>query len=223
MNTETIIVAGLTGSGKSTFTEKRLLPGIRGRGLDPNKDVDIQQFDRANDDIGLSTKPVTIVHFNTHVESDQHSVEEMRVSREEKLMSFLRNKAETSKLYLCYTPDHMLAERIKSRTGTDPKRNGALSNVNQRHSLLQLVEKFAPAVSDTQIVFLGEVKIELMTADEFQHGLPSETLEAIINHSPILVRAKDTVFKSVRNFISRNTVLRGFLIALRHRLSQIRS
>ena len=72
--TEIIIVAGLSGSGKSTFTEKHLLPGIRSRGLDLNKDVDIKYFEQADDDISLSTKPVCIVHFNTHVDSDRYSV-----------------------------------------------------------------------------------------------------------------------------------------------------
>jgi len=170
MNTETIIVAGLRGSGKSTFTEKQLLPSFRSRGLDPHKDVEIKNFDHADDDIGLGTKPVCIVHFNTHEESDQYSVEEFRALREEKLISLLRNKPEPSKLYLCYTPDHILVERIEGRTDID-----------------------------------------------------SEKLEAIINHSPVLDRAKDTVVNSVRIFISRNTILRNFFIGLRHRWNRIRS
>jgi len=218
---EIIIVAGVSGSGKSTFTEKHLLPDIRSRGLDPNKDVDIKYFEQADDDISLSTKPVCIVHLNTHVESDRYSVEEMRVLREEKLLSLLLNRPETLKLYLCYTPDHILMERVKARTEIEP--NGILGNINQRWSLLHLVEKFDPVVSDIQIVFSGKGKTGLMTTDEFQHGLPSERLEAIINHSPILDRAKDTVLNSVRIFISRNTVLRNFFIAVRNRWNRIRS
>ena len=190
--TEIIIVAGLSGSGKSTFTEKHLLPGIRSRGLDPNKDVDIKYFERADDDISLSTKPVCIVHFNTHVDSDRYSVEEMRVLREEKLISLLLNRPEKLKLYLCYTPDHILMERIKARTENES--NGILGNIDQRQSLLHLVEKFVPVVSDIQI-----------------------------NNPHMLDKATHTVLKLARNFISRNTISRSFFIAVRNRWNRIRS
>ena len=219
--TEIIIVAGLSGAGKTTFTEKHLLPGIRSRGLDPNKDVDIKYFEQADDDISLSTKPVCIVHFNTHVDSDRYSVEEMRVSREEKLISLLLNRPEKLKLYLCYTPDHILMERIKARTESES--TGIPDNIDQRQSLLHLVEKFGPVVSDIQIVFSGKGKTGLMTTDEFRHGLPGEKLEAVINNSHMLEKATQTVLKLVRNFISRNTVLRSFLIAVRSRWNRVRS
>ena len=218
---EIIIVAGASGSGKSTFTEKHLLPDIRSRGLDPNKDVEIKYFEQADDDISLSTKPVCIVHLNTHVESDRYSVEEMRVLREEKLCSLLLNRPEKLKLYLCYTPDHILMERVKARTGIEP--NGILGNINQRQSLLHLVEKFDPVVSDIQIVFSGKGKTGLMTTDEFQYGLPSEKLEAVINNPHMLDKATDTVLKLARNSISRNTILRSFFIAVRNRWNRIRS
>ena len=161
------------------------------------------------------------MHFNTHVDSDHYPVEETGVSREDKLISLLLNRPEKLKLYLCYTPDHILIERIKARTENES--NGILGNIDQRQSLLHLVEKFAPVVSDIQIVFSGKGKTGLMTTDEFQHGLPSERLEAIINHSPILDRAKDTVLDSVRIFISRNTILRNFFIAVLNRWNRIRS
>ena len=218
---EIIIVAGVSGSGKSTFTEKHLLPGIRSRGLDPNKDVDIKYFEQADDDIVLSTKPVCIVHFNTHVDSDRYSVEEMRVLREEKLISLLLNRPEKLKLYLCYTPDHILMERIKARTENES--NGILGNIDQRQSLLHLVEKFVPVVSDIQIVFSEKGKTGLLTTDEFRHGLPSEKLEAVINNPPMLDKAKRTVLKLARNFITRNTILRSFFIAIRNRWNRIRS
>ena len=219
--TEIIIVAGLSGSGKSTFTEKHLLPGIRSRGLDLNKDVDIKYFEQADDDISLSTKPVCIVHFNTHVDSDHYPVEEMRVSREDKLISLLLNRPETLKLYLCYTPDHILMERIKARTENES--NGILGNIDQRQSLLHLVEKFVPVVSDIKIVFSEKGKTGLLTTDEFRHGLPSEKLEAVINNPPMLDKAKRTVLKLARNFITRNTILRSFFIAIRNRWNRIRS
>ena len=188
--TEIIIVAGLSGSGKSTFTEKHLLPGIRSRGLDPNKDADIKYFEQADDDISLSTKPVCIVHFNTHVDSDHYPVEEMGVSREDKLISLLLNRPETLKLYLCYTPDHILMERIKARTESES--TGIPDNIDQRQSLLHLVEKFDPVVSDIQIVFSGKGKAGLMTTDDFRYGLPSENLEAVINNPHILDKATHT-------------------------------
>ena len=219
--TEIIIVAGLSGSGKSTFTEKHLLPGIRSRGLDLNKDVAIKYFEQADDDISLSTKPVCIVHFNTHVDSDHYPVEEMGVSREDKLISLLLNRPETLKLYLCYTPDHILMERIKARTENES--NGILGNIDQRQSLLHLVEKFVPVVSDIQIVFSEKGKTGLLTTDEFRHGLPSEKLEAVINNPPMLDKAKRTVLKLARNFITRNTILRSFFIAIRNRWNRIRS
>ena len=217
---EIIIVAGASGSGKSTFTEKHLLPDIRSRGLDPNKDVEIKYFEQTDDDISLSTKPVCIVHLNTHVESDRYSVEEMRVLREEKLCSLLLNRPEKLKLYLCYTPDHILMERVKARTGIEP--NGILGNINQRQSLLHLVEKFYPVVSDIQIVFSGKGKTGLMTTDEFQHGLPSEKLEAVINNQHMLDKATHTVLNLARNFVTRNTILRSFFIAVRNRWNRIR-
>ena len=189
--------------------------------MDPNKDVDIKYFEQADDDISLSTKPVCIVHFNTHVESDRYSVEEMRALREEKLISLLLNRPEKLKLYLCYTPDHILMERIKARTENES--NGIPGNIDQRQSLLHLVEKFAPVVSDIQIVFSGKGKTGLMTTDEFRHGLPSEKLEAVINNPHMLDKATDTVLKLARNSISRNTVLRSFFIAVRNRWNQIRS
>lgn len=219
--TEIIIVAGLIGSGKSDFTEKHLLPGIRSRGLDPNKDVDIKYFEQIDNDISLSTKPVCIVQFNTHVIADRYSVEEMRVLRENKLISLLLNRSEKLKLYLCYTPDHILMERIKARTENES--NGILDNIDQRQSLLHLVEKFVPVVSDIQIVFSGKGKTGLMTTDDFQHGLPSEKLEAVINNPNMLDKATHTVLNSARNFITRNTSLRSFFIAVRNRWNQIRS
>lgn len=217
--TEIIIVAGLSGSGKTTFTEKHLLPGIRSKGLDPSKDVDLNYFEHIDDDISLSTKPVCIVHFNTHVDYDRHSVEEMGALREKKLISLLLNRPETLKLYLCYTPDHILMERVKAQTEIEP--NGIFRNINQRRSLLHLVEKFNPIVSDIQIVFSGKENAELMTVDEFQHGLPSERLEGIINKSHMLDRAINTVLTSARSIISRNTILRGIFIAVRHRWHRI--
>ncbi len=224
MNTieEIIIVAGLSGSGKTAFTEKQLLSGFRSRGLDPSKDIEFLDFAQAGDDIALSTKSVCIVYFNTHVESDRHSFEELRDLREEKLVSLLRDKSATAKLYLCYTPDHILTERNKARTEIAAKSADIPSNVNQRHALLRLVEKLDPVTSDIQVVFSGKQKMDLMTTDEFQHGLPSEKLEAIINHTPMLDKAKDTILNSVRIFVSRNTGLRDFLIALRSRWQRIR-
>ena len=219
--TEIIIVAGLSGSGKSTFTEKHLLPGIRSRGLDPNKDVEIKYFEQTDDDIRLSTKPVCIVHFNTHVVSDRYSAEEMCVLREEKLISSLRNRPEKLKLYLCYTPDHILMERIKARTENES--NEILCNIDQRQSLLRLVEKFVPIVSDIQIVFSAKGNVGLMTTDDFQHGLPSEKLEAVINNQHMLDKATHTVLNLTRNFITRNTNLRSFFIAVRNRWNRIRS
>ena len=127
------------------------------------------------------------MHFNTHVESDHYSVEEMGVLREEKLFRLLLNRPEKLKLYLCYTPDHLLMERIKARTENES--NGILGNIDQRQSLLHLVEKFDPIVSDIQIVFSGKGKTGLMTTDEFQHGLPSEKLEAVINNPHMLDKA----------------------------------
>ena len=217
---EIIIVAGLSGSGKSTFTEKHLLPSIRSKGLNPNKDVDIKYFEQT-DDFSLSTKPVCIVHFNTHVDSDRYSVEEMRVLREEKLISLLLNRPEKLKLYLCYTPDHILMERIKARTENES--NGIFGNVDQRQSLLHLIEKFGPVVSDIQIVFSGKGKMGLMTTDDFQHGLPSEKLEAVINNPHMFDKAAHTVLNLVRNFITRNTVLRSFFMAVRNRWNRSRS
>ena len=219
--TEIIIVAGLSGAGKTTFTEKHLLPGIRSRGLDPNKDVDIKYFEQADDDISLSTKPVCIVHFNTHVDSDRYSVEEMRVSREEKLISLLLNRPEKLKLYLCYTPDHILIERINARAEIES--NGILGNIDQRQSLLHLVEKFDPVVSDIQIVFSGKGKAGLMTTDDFRYGLPSENLEAVINNPHILDKATHTVLNLARKFITRNTILKSFFIAVRNRWNRIHS
>ena len=116
--------------------------------MDPNKDVDIKYFEQMDDDIRLNTKPVCILHFNTHVDSD----EEMRVLREEKLISLLLNRPEKLKLYLCYTPDHILIERINARAEIES--NGILGNIDQRQSLLHLVEKFDPVVSDIQICLL---------------------------------------------------------------------
>ena len=81
------------------------------------------------------------------------------------------------------------------------------------------MEKFAPVVSDIQIVFSGKGKTGLMTTDDFQHGLPTEKLEAVINNPHML----DTVLKLARNFISRNTVLRSFFIAVRNRWNRIRT
>ena len=218
---EIVIVAGLSSSGKSTFIEKHLLPGIRSRGLDPNKDVDIKYSEQMDDGICVSTKPVCIVHFNTHVESDCYSVEEMGDLREEKLFGLLLNRPETAKLYLCYTPDHILMERIKART--EDESNGILGNVDQRQSLLHLVEKFVPVVSDIQIVFSGKGKTGLMTTDEFKYGLPSEKLEAVINNPHMLDKATHTVLNLARNFITRNTILRSFFIAVRNRWNWIRS
>ena len=117
--------------------------------------------------------------------------------------------------------DSILMERIKARTDIEP--NGSFSNINQRQSLLHLVEKFDPVVSDIQIVFSAKGKTGLMTTDEFQHGLPSEKLEAVINNPHMLDKATDTVLKLARNSISRNTVLRSFFIAVRNRWNQIRS
>ncbi len=219
--TEVIIVAGLSGSGKSTFTEKHLLPDIQSRGLDPNKDVDIKYFEQTDDDIFLSTKPVCVVYFNTHVDSDRYSIEEMRDLREEKLISLLLNKPEKLKLYLCYTPDHILKERMKARTENES--NGIRGNIEQRQLLLHLVEKIVPVVSDIQIVFSGKGKAELMTTDEFLYGLPSEKLEAVINSSNILDKATHTALNLVRNFITRNTILRSFFIAVRSHWKRIRS
>ena len=186
-----------------------------------SKDVDIKYFEQTDDDICSSTKPVCIVHFNTHVDSDHYSVEEMRVLREEKLISLLLNRPEKLKLYLCYTPDHLLMERIKARAENES--NGTLGNIDQRQSLLHLVEKFAPVVSDIQIVFSGKGKTGLMSTDDFQHGLPSEKLEAVVNNPHMLEKATHTVLKLARNFISRNTILRSFFIAVRNRWNRIRS
>jgi hypothetical protein len=216
---EIIIVAGLSSSGKSTFTEKYLLPDIRSRGLDPNKDVDIKYFEHPDDDISLNTKPVSVLYFNTHVDSDRYSVEEMRILREEKLNSLLLNRSEKLKLYLCYTPDHILMERIKARTENDS--NGILSNINQRQLLLNFVEKFLPVVPDIQIVFSGKDKTGLMTIDDFRYGLPSEKLEAVINNPHLLDKATHTVLNLARNFVTRNTILRSFLIAVRNRWKRI--
>ena len=216
---EIIIVAGLSSSGKSNFTEKFLLPDIRSRGLDPNKDVDIKYFEHTDDDISLNTKPVSVLYFNTHVDSDRYSVEEMRILREEKLNSLLLNRSEKLKLYLCYTPDHILMERIKARTENDS--NGILSNINQRQLLLNFVEKFLPVVPDIQIVFSGKDKTGLMTIDDFRYGLPSEKLEAVINNPHLLDKATHTVLNLARNFVTRNTILRSFLIAVRNRWKRI--
>ena len=219
--TEIIVVAGLSGTGKSTFTEKHLLPGIRSRGLDLNKDVDIKYFEQTDVDFFVSTKPVCIVHFNTHVASDRYSVEEMHVLRVEKLISLLLNRPEKMKLYLCYTPDHILIGRIKARTENES--TGILGNIDQRQLLLHLVEKFLPVVSDIQIVFSAKGNGGLMTVDEFQHGLPSERLEAMINKTHMLDKAINTVLTSARFIVSRNTILRSFFIALRNRWNRIRS
>jgi len=189
--------------------------------LDPNKDVEIKYFEQTDDDIRLSTKPVCIVHFNTHVVSDRYSAEEMCVLREEKLISSLRNRPEKLKLYLCYTPDHILMERIKARTENES--NEILCNIDQRQSLLRLVEKFVPIVSDIQIVFSAKGNVGLMTTDDFQHGLPSEKLEAVINNQHMLDKATHTVLNLTRNFITRNTNLRSFFIAVRNRWNRIRS
>jgi hypothetical protein len=219
MNTKTeiVIVAGLSGSGKSTFTKKHLLPGIRSRGLDPNKDVDIKYFEQMDDDIRFNMKPVCILHFNTHVDSD----EEMRVLREERLISLLLNRPETLKLYLCYTPDHILIGRINARAENESNRN--LGIIDQRQSLLHLVEKFGPVVSDIQIVFSGKRKAGLMTTDDFRHGLPSEKLEDVINNPHILDKATRTVLNFARKFVTRNTLLKSYFIAVRNRCNQIRS
>ena len=161
------------------------------------------------------------MHFNTHVDSDHYPVEETGVSREDKLISLLLNRPETLKLYLCYTPDHILMERIKARTESES--TGIPDNIDQRQSLLHLVEKFDPVVSDIQIVFSGKGKTGLMTTDEFQHGLPSEKLEAVINNQHMLDKATHTVLNLARNFVTRNTILRSFFIAVRNRWNQIRS
>ena len=112
-------------------------------------------------------------------------------------------------------------ERIKARTENES--NGIFGNIDQRQSLLHLVEKFVPVVSDIQIVFSEKGKTGLLTTDEFRHGLPSEKLEAVINNPPMLDKAKRTVLKLVRNFITRNTILRSFFIAVRNRWNRIRS
>ena len=112
-------------------------------------------------------------------------------------------------------------ERIKARTENES--NGILGNIDQRQSLLHLVEKFAPVVSDIQVVFSGRGKTGLMTTDEFQHGLPSEKLEAVINNTHVLDKTTHTVLNLARKFIKRNTILRSFFIAVRNRWTRIRS
>ena len=111
-------------------------------------------------------------------------------------------------------------ERVKARTENES--NGITGNINQRQSLLHLVEKFDPVVSDIQIVFSGKGKTGLMTTDEFQHGLPSEKLEAVINNQHMLDKATHTVLNLARNFVTRNTILRSFFIAVRNRWNRIR-
>ena len=62
-----------------------------------------------------------------------------------------------------------------------------------------------------------------MSTDDFQHGLPSEKLEAVVNNPHMLEKATHTVLTLARNFISRNTILRSFFIAVRNRWNRIRS
>ena len=83
-------------------------------------------------------------------------------------------------------------ERIKARTENES--NGIFGNIDQRQSLLHLVEKFVPVVSVIQI-----------------------------NNPHMLDKATHTVLKLARNFISRNTILRSFFIAVRNRWNRIRS
>ena len=112
-------------------------------------------------------------------------------------------------------------ERIKARTENES--NGIFDNIDQRQSLLHLIEKFVPVVSDIQIVFSGKGKIGLMTTHDFQHGLPSEKLEAVINNPHMFDKAAHTVLNLARKFITRNTVLRSFFIGVRNRWNRTRS
>ena len=207
MKDSKIIVAGVSSAGKSTFISEYLLPELKLNGL--SRVTDISVFfagqlvldfklldDGANQEensFHLGSKPVSIIHYNSLVYFDQNPSSTSLDVLHEPLLRSLLGLDHNYKVYLCYTPDHILFDRIEKRVKVEPElltntlpyskyetlRN--LELVDQRQILLEFGQAFRARGNDVQIVFPGKGCITLLSWSEFTTGAQSERLETALS------------------------------------------
>lgn len=196
MDRKLIVVAGVSSSGKSTFIDTVLIPNLvrSTSGLDASKEIDVKFAGRLRDNFYLGDKNICIVHYNSLLQLDTHPHLENIDLSDEPVFNNLLNSAYESAIYLCYTPDNILLERMMSRTQVEPLlREGEQSKyptdhvlngfkkVNQRSLLLDFAEKFQHVTNDIQVVFSDETKCSTLALDDFKYGIPNTRIEEIIS------------------------------------------
>lgn len=192
MNTRLIIVAGFSSAGKSTFISSNLLPDLQQEGINTEDDVEILFAGKLLDNFDLGNKAVCIIHYNLLLQFDANpQLQDIDLSTELVFCELLKH-CSASTVYLCYTPDNVLLERINNRKQIEPAIAPSehpypsaqilknVEKVNQRQLLLECGEGFMQAGADIQVVFSGGNNTSLISWDDFKYAIPNAALEAAI-------------------------------------------
>lgn len=196
MNKELIIVAGVSSAGKSTLIDQFILPALKADGINIDKDVEISFAGKLSQNFELGDKQVNIVHYNSLLQFDIDPLLEKIDLSSESVFNNLLNGPSPSQVYLCYAPDNILRNRIKSRTAIEPKiapnentyPSGRILNnfekIDQRNLVLEFAEKFKSLTDNIHVAFSTDDGFTLISWDDFKFGIPNPSLEKAINPKP---------------------------------------
>jgi hypothetical protein len=192
MEKKLIIVAGVSSAGKSTLIDNFILPKLKADGINVADDVDIRFAGKLLQNFELGNKPVCIVHYNLLLQFDTNPHLTQIDLSSEPVFCQLLDSAYTSSIYLCYTPDEILRNRIATRTENEPiiapddtpyPSTIILNNfekVDQRSLTLDFGEKFKSLADTVQVVFSTNENSTVISWEDFKYAIPSQALEEAI-------------------------------------------
>lgn len=180
----TIIVAGVSSAGKSTFIEKFVIPDLQTKGLYFCRDIDLVFARTLFNKFSLGSKTVSIIHYNTIVGLDFYPDLGGIVLSEDPVFARLLAVARDCDLYICYAPDHILRDRIDRREMVEPVfqptaykypkehviRN--LEKVDQRQLVIDFADQFRGVAREIKVVLSGDNTTDIVRISDFMSRFP---------------------------------------------------
>lgn len=185
LDKQLIIVAGVSGSGKSTFIDKVLFPKIlsSARNNITASEVNLVFASSLRNKFDLGDKPTTVIHYNSLIAYDvEPNLKNLNLN-EEPIFKQLLNHARNCSVYLCYTVDDVLMRRIGQRKQVEPlfsksrkiypakKIRSQLVKINQRQLLLEMAGILSKFTSDINIVVSSAGSVSLVSLQQFQQEI----------------------------------------------------
>lgn len=183
----TILVAGVSCAGKSTFIAGPLRESLRAEGVQ-SAEIEthfggklIRRFDLLSNApklLRLGSKPVQIIHYNLlHLLQAEHETGEL--CPEDPFLQAILKTAPKCDVYVCYAPDRVIEDRMRTRVHVEPELAPSdmrypndrfaerFGMADQRKLVLDFALRVKPIANKIAVIFSDNAETRALSWEEF--------------------------------------------------------